>query len=303
MTRNNEKYYLPHDGTPTTTVAGLGAVSSTLRSQFTKETTLFNDFRIDWKRQFGGHFVNVLGGFRMSSFSYNNSNMVGYNNDQDKMPNMSMSLQYKEAGGTSDKWVNLAYYLNADYNYQNKYFLNIGTTMEASSRFGKEASEGIKFAGVKWGLFQSVQLGWLMSSEKWFNVKGIDYLKLTAGYEESGNDNVDYYAARTYFRNLRFMKEATALKLANIQNPTIQWETNHRFNVGLQTNLLNNRLALGVEYFYGKTTNLLTRKPVSDITGLPYMWANGSIEMMGSPHFTLSPSTSRAKSRFDHNAR
>lgn len=103
MTRNNEKYYLPHDGTPTTTVAGLGAVSSTLRSQFTKETTLFNDFRIDWKRQFGGHFVNVLGGFRMSSFSYNNSNMVGYNNDQDKMPNMSMSLQYKEAGGTSDK--------------------------------------------------------------------------------------------------------------------------------------------------------------------------------------------------------
>ena len=70
------------------------------------------------------------------------------------------------------------------------------------------------------------------------------------------------------------MKEATALKLANIQNPTIQWETNHRFNVGLQTNLLNNRLALGVEYFYGKTTNLLTRKAVSDITGLPYMWAN-----------------------------
>lgn len=282
MTRNNEKYYLPHDGTPTTTVAGLGAVSSTLRSQFTKETTLFNDFRIDWKRQFGGHFVNVLGGFRMSSFSYNNSNMVGYNNDQDKMPNMSMSLQYKESGGTSDKWVNLAYYLNADYNYQNKYFLNIGTTMEASSRFGKEASEGIKFAGVKWGLFPSVQLGWLMSSEKWFNVKGIDYLKLSAGYEESGNDNVDYYAARTYFRNLRFMKEATALKLANIQNPTIQWETNHRFNVGLQTNLLNNRLALGVEYFYGKTTNLLTRKPVSDITGLPYMWANdGALKNSG----------------------
>ena len=282
MTRNNEKYYLPHDGTPTTTVAGLGAVSSTLRSQFTKETTLFNDFRIDWKRQFGGHFVNVLGGFRMSSFSYNNSNMVGYNNDQDKMPNMSMSLQYKEAGGTSDKWVNLAYYLNADYNYQNKYFLNIGTTMEASSRFGKEASEGIKFAGVKWGLFPSVQLGWLMSSEKWFNVKGIDYLKLTGGYEISGNDNIDYYATRTYFANTQFLDKATALVLENIQNPKLQWETTKRYNIGLQASALNNRLNFAIEYFHSNTDHLLTRKAVSDITGLATMWSNdGSLRNSG----------------------
>ncbi len=274
LNRNNEKYYLPHDGTPFKDVEGLGSVGSVMKTQFSKETSLFNDLRANYKRQFGAHYLNAVAGFRFSSFSYNSSHITGYNNDQDKMPNMSTSLQYKSYGGESDNWINLAYYVNADYNYMNKYFLNIGATMEASSRFGKEASEGIKLGGVKWGLFPSVQLGWLISSEKWFDVKGINYLKLVAGYEESGNDNVDYYAARTYFTNIVYMNKATGLKLANIQNPKIQWETNRRFNIGLQTSLLDNRVSLGVDYFYSTTSNLLTRKAVSDITGLTYMWAN-----------------------------
>ena len=73
-------------------------------------------------------------------------------------------------------------------------------------------------------------------------------VELSAGYEMSGNDNVDYYASRTYFENLKFLDKATALQLANIQNPEIQWETNHRFNVGLQGVFLNNRLSLGLDY-------------------------------------------------------
>ena len=274
MNRYNEKYYLPNDGTPSKAVEGLGSVKSVLQSQFSKETAVFNDFRITYNRQLGAHHLNAFAGFRLSSFNYNSSNILGYNNDQDKMPNMSMSQSYKQYGGQNDSWVNLAYYVNADYNYQNKYFLTLTTTAESSSRFGKEANDGIKLAGVKWGLFPSVQLGWLMSSEKWFNVPAVNYLKLFAGYEESGNDNVDYYAARTYFANAEFLQIATGLKLANIENPKIQWETTHRFNAGFQTALFNNRLSLGVDYYWSRTTNLLTRKAVSDITGLKYMWAN-----------------------------
>lgn len=282
INRNNEKYYLQNDGTPHMQVEGLGSVWSVLQSQFTKETFLFNNFQLNWNKQMGGHYLNVTGGFRLSSFSYSGSNIIGYNNEQDKMPNMSMSLQYKDYGGTNDKWTNLAYYVTAEYNYLNKYFLNVGTTLEASSRFGKEASEGLKLFGVKWGVFPSVQLGWLISSEKWFNVKPINYLKLVAGYEETGNDNVNYYATRTYFENGVFLKNATQLKLANIENPSIQWETNRRFNVGLQTSLFNNRLSLGVDFYTSKTSNLLTRMAVSDITGLKYMWTNdGALKNTG----------------------
>ena len=282
LNRNNEKYYLPKNGTPSKYVEGLGDVTSIVSTQFGKETTLFNDLSLQWKKNFGSHDLNVLGGFRYASYSYSASNITGYNNDQDKMPNMSYALQYKSYGGNNDNWTNLAYYLNAAYNYQNKYFLTLSTTMQSSSRFGKEVDAGVKLADVVWGLFPSVQAAWVISSEKWFNVKAIDYLKLTAGYEISGNDNIDYYATRTYFENTKFLDKSTALVLSNIQNPKLQWETTKRFNVGLQSSLFRNRVNFGVEFFSSKTTDLLTRKAVSDITGLSYMWSNdGALKNYG----------------------
>ena len=274
LNRTNEKYYLPNSGTPTKDVPNLGGVKSVIRTQFGKETTLFNDFQVRWNRQYAAHAFDFYGGFRMSSYSYSDSHITGYNNDNDKMPNMSYSLQYKDYGGTNDNWMNLAYYLDLNYNFKNKYFLRVGTTMESSSRFGSQTVEGVKLAGVNWGLFPSVQAAWVMSAEPWFKSSAINYLKLNAGYEESGNDNVDYYASRTYFENMKFMDKATSLVLSNIQNPTIQWETNRRFNLGAQLNMFNNRLSLGGEYYWSTTSNLLTQKAVSDITGISMMWGN-----------------------------
>lgn len=282
LNRNNEKYYLPKYGTPAKDVDGLGEVTSIVSTQFAKETTLFNDFSVEWKRAYGAHDIDLLGGFRLNSYSYSASSITGYNNDQDKMPNMSYSLQYKNYGGANDKWNNLAYYLSASYNFKNKYFLTGTMSAEASSRFGKNADSGIKLCGVTWGLFPSLQAAWLVSSEKWFNVKGIDYLKLTGGYEVSGNDDIDYYATRTYFSNFQFLDKATGILLTNIQNPKLQWETTKRYNIGLQASMLNNRLNVGIEYFHSNTDNLLTRKSVSDITGVSTMWSNdGSLSNRG----------------------
>ena len=274
LNRTSEKYYMPYSGTPNRYIEGLGTINSSIKSQYGKETTVFNDLRAEWKKQMGAHFLDAMLGMRLSSYTYSNSYIKGYNNSNDKLPNLSYSLSYLDYGGTNDTWVNLAYYLNAAYNYRNRYFVNAMATMESSSRFGKEADAGVKMFGVRWGMFPSVQAGWLISSEDWFNADWVNSLKLTAGYEMTGNDNIDYYATRTYFQNVKFLNNATGLQLANIANPKIQWETNHRFNIGVQTNLFDNRLSVGAEVYFSKTTNLLTRKEVSYLTGLANMWTN-----------------------------
>lgn len=282
LNRSNEKYYMPRNGTPQKQVNGLGIVQSVAASQFGKESTLFNDFRIDWHNNYGKHQLSVFGGFRYASYVYSDSYTRGYNNDNDKMPDIRYALQYIGEGGVNDRWTNLTYYANVDYNYMNRYFLQLIGSAESSSRFGVEADGGVKIAGVKWGLFPSVQAGWVMSNEDWFKVSAIDYAKLTAGFEVSGNDDVDNYATRTYFRNVKFLDRATALQLTNIQNPKIKWETTQRFNVGLELNMFRNRLTLGAEVYYAKTTDLLTRRTVSDIAGLPLMWTNdGSLSNRG----------------------
>ena len=282
LNRSNEKYYMPRNGTPSKSVKGLGNVQSVAASQFGKETTLFNDFRVDWKRNFGKHDFNAYGGFRFASYSYSDSYSRGYNNDNDKMPDIRYSLQYIGEGGVNDRWINLSYYANVDYNYMNRYFLKLSGSATSSSRFGREADGGVKIAGVKWGLFPSVQAGWVLTNEDWFKVGAINYAKLTAGFEITGNDDVDYYATRTYFHNVKFLERATALQLANIQNPKIKWETTNRFNVALALNMFQNRLALGAEVYYAKTNDLLTRRTVSDISGLERQWTNeGSLTNRG----------------------
>ncbi|MBP5359988.1 MAG: SusC/RagA family TonB-linked outer membrane protein [Bacteroidaceae bacterium] len=274
VNRTSEMYYMPYDGTPQKYAEGIGTISSVVRTLYGDESTVFNNLYLTFDKKFAAHTVKAVGGFRIASYNFSNSYISAYNNTNDKMPNMSPSLQYHTYGGANDKWINLAYYLDAAYNYKNKYYLNATLTAESSSRFGKNTKEGVKLFGVKWGLFPSLQAAWLVSSEPWFNASAINYLKLSAGYEESGNDNIDYYASRTYFANIKYLGRATSLNLANIENSKIQWETTRRFNLGLETSLFDNRLNLGVNLFWSKTSNLLAKVNLDYLAGLPSMWAN-----------------------------
>ena len=275
LNSTSEKYYLPWDGTPSKFVEGLGTIRSAVRSQSSTENEISNNLYLSFKKNFGAHNLKALAGFRLNSFSYSDSYLSGYNNQNDKMPNMSLSLAYLTYGGANDKWIDLSYYLNAGYNYKNRYFLNAGVSSQASSRFGKNTKEGIKLFGVKWGIFPSAQAAWLISSEPWFKSDFVNYMKLSAGYEETGNDNIDYYASRTYFENITFFNRATALRLANIASSTIQWETTRRFNVGLETSLFDNRVTVGANVFWSNTSNLLSLQNLNYITGLPTIWGNG----------------------------
>ncbi len=275
LNRNNEKYFLPINGATMFTLTDLGDISSVLKSQFTKETTINNDFRIRWNNVYGAHSIDVFGGWRYNNYSYSYSYMRGYNNENDKLPNISENMQYVNYGGTKDNWIDMAYYANVDYNFKNRYFAQVTASAQSSSRFGKETDGGIKLGGVSWGVFPSLQLGWLISSEPWFRPgKAVQYLKLTAGIDQSGNDGIDYYAARTYWESQQMTENTVGLVLKNIENTSIQWETTTRFNVALEGSFLNNRINAGVDFFWSTTNNLLTMKDLDYIAGVKKYWTN-----------------------------
>ena len=276
MTRNSEKYFLPVNGTTNYFLKDLGNINAVQKTLFSKETTLQNDLRLDWRNMYGAHTVNVFGGWRYNNYSYSYNYMRGYNNENDKLPVMNKNMAYLNYGGTNDNWIDMSLYLDANYNYANRYFVDATLSMQSSSRFGKNTKSGIKMCGVSWGLFPSVQLGWLITNEKWFPAtKGaINYLKLTAGFDKSGNDDLDYYAARTYWESMNVTNNTVGLYLNNIENSTIQWETTTRWNVALQGVFLNNRLSAGIDLFWNKTTDLLTLKELHFMSGMKKYWTN-----------------------------
>ena len=279
LNRANERSYLPVAGSPVYNLKDMGDIASYGKSLFDKETSLYEDFRLNWKANYGSHDVSAFGGFRFTSNSFSDNYMVGYKTPgggNDKMPDLKGSDSYRSVYGTDDEWRNLAYYVQGNYSFNNTYYVQANLTTEASSRFGKEADGGLKMFGVTWGIFPSLQAGWVLTNEPWFHKTDlVNYLKLTAGFDVTGNDNVDYAASRTYFTSQAFLKDAIGLQLANIQNPGIKWETTRRWNIGLSGSFFNNRIQAGADFYISNTSDLLTQNSVDYLTGLSNGWSNG----------------------------
>ena len=273
--RTSEKYFRPMTGTPNFFISGLGLSENEARSFFSKEEEIYSDTRINWGKKYGNHNVAVFGGFRFSNFAYDSNLASGHNTGNDKLPDVGSNLKYIKTDGAYDVWRNMSYYANFDYNFRNKYYLQGSLAAETSSRFGRATEEGIKLAGVCWGLFPSLQAGWLASSEPFFNVNFIDYLKFTAGVDWSGNDNISNSAAFCYHENVKYSDKLMGLKIGNIENQSIQWETTRRLNVGGDLIAFNNRLRLTGNVFHNETDNLLTLKKLDPLAGVEYAWSNG----------------------------
>jgi TonB-linked SusC/RagA family outer membrane protein len=278
-----ENYYLPMTGVPTFTVDNAGKIANIAQSLASRQNEFFSDTKMAWENKYGASSIKVFGGVRFMDNTYALTLQKGFNTGNDKMPNMSLSLYDKTTSGADDKCRSLTYYANADYNFQEKYYLTGSLSMETSSAFGKDANEGLKLGGVAWGLFPSVQGAWVVSSEPWFDSShGINYLKLNVGYDISGNDDLDYTASRSYFTANYMLSSIDGLSIGNIGNTTLQWETTKRLTCGFEMNLLNNRLNVQANLFKGVTTNLLTLKELAYVSGLPSNWSNdGSLENTG----------------------
>jgi len=278
LDRISQRYYRPIGGMPTFLIQDIGRVQNKAVSMFSKESVISSDTRIQWHGQLAEHFISAYGGIRFNSFAFDDNEPQGQYSTagNDKTPNISTNMDFVDAVGVNDEWRDLAWYANVDYNYRNRYYVQATITMEGNSRIGKEA-DGLKIGGVRWGLFPSLQLGWVVTNESWFpKTNGINYLLLKAGYDISGNDDINNYAARTSFGVSKYLYKSTAVQLNNIGNETVTWEKTQKLNLGLKAFLLNNRIGVDFDFYMNHTTNLLTLKHFDNpIAGINNYWSNG----------------------------
>jgi TonB-linked SusC/RagA family outer membrane protein len=283
LVNTNEQYYIPINGTPDYYVSSIGDYrENEVRSLASKQNSVQSDTRLDWSNRYDAHFLHVFGGARINWESFSSNSQVGYNTGNDKTPFMSKDLKNVDVIGINENWNTLSWYAQAEYNYKSRYYLQANLTIDGSSRFGRDAG-WLHLFNVGWGVFPGVQASWVMSNEPWLaGVNGIDYLRLSLGYDVSGNDDIDYYASRSYFQASQFLHTVSAKSFGGIGNTEIQWETTRRLNAGLEGNFLNNRLSLSLNYFRSNTDNLLTRQAVGYLSGLKQNWSNaGKLENQG----------------------
>lgn len=288
LNRNAQAYYRPLGGMPSFYVENLGRVYSKVASVFSKETNIISNTHIDWNKKYGANDLAVMGGFRYTYFSYDDSELSTQyvtSTGNDKNPTMNVAHR-SDITGHSDVWKNMQWYASADYSYANRFYATLSLLLEANSRFGDNVSSkaSIGLAGVRWAIFPSAQIGWVMSNEKWFPKNFfVNYLKVFGGFDVSGNDDISNYAARSSYSTVRYNNDQIGVKISNVGNDLIKWETTLKYNAGFKANMFNNRLSLGVDAYYHRTKDLLSLKSFDNpIGGINNYWINdGSLDNYG----------------------
>jgi hypothetical protein len=131
------------------------------------------------------HKFKLLGGFqseeyRVTSLSASRDSLI---NDQPYINN-AISTSRRNAGGASE-FALAGFYGRFNYNFNDKYLLEINGRYDGSSRFSQQRDR-------QWGFFPSFSAGWVISQEGFFSgfKNVVNYMKIRGSYGELGNQNV-----------------------------------------------------------------------------------------------------------------
>ena len=163
------------------------------------------------------------------------------------------------------------------YDYDTRYMIDFNIGYNGSENFAE---------GKRYGTFPSFSVGWIPSSEKFWEPikKYIGYLKLRGSWGKVGNDNTNgarflylpgawqfYEGATTVNPQKRGANFGTsggwlqAVKELTAGNPDVTWETASKFNVGLDAAFIGDRLTVNFDLFWEDREDIL----VSNASQLP----------------------------------
>ena len=182
-----------------------------------------------------------------------------------------------------------SYMARVNYTYDNRYMITASVRRDGASQLAE---------GHKWATFPSVALGWRIDQESFMqNVGWINQLKLRAGWGITGNSAIDPYKTKgaivslfypfgstlaegyTLFDSMHRDSDARNLAMAN---ETLTWEKTMQYNVGLDFNFFNGRIAGVIDAYKSFTSDLLMTQSLPAILGYTRTYNNiGKTENIG----------------------
>lgn len=281
--KQRESYFIPKKGVSNDTLRSAIA-DSRLSSQVQRIYTLYSDTRFSYHKTFDRlHNISATAGFRYISSNTESDYAKTYNSATDQLISIGNgSAALRELGGEIGKFRWLNNYVTAEYDYNRKYFLNVNVSLDGSSRFGNEATEGLKIGGAPFAVLPSVSASWLVSSEKFMSDAGfIELLKVRASYGLTANDDIGNYTARQYYVKQNLLGLSGLIR-GNFGNPELQWEKVAKANFGIDASFLNENLSFSVDIYNNRTSKMLIYEPTQTVSGLGFAITNsGSMRTNG----------------------
>lgn len=146
-----------------------------------------------------------------------------------------------------------------NYDYKSRYLLEVNAGYNGSNRFAK---------GKRFALFPSASVGWILTNEAFMPESDLlNLFKIRGSYGQVGNDQLGGFS---YFYKATYNDNGPEYSFGDVQNPSIKglhqgrganenvtWETATKYNLGLDTRFLKNRLSFTADVFKEHRSDIL----------------------------------------------
>ncbi|QZT36920.1 TonB-dependent receptor [Halosquirtibacter xylanolyticus] len=201
-----------------------------------------------------GHNFKIMAGAQTELYTYDNLWANKTDLVTDKVPSISTAVGEVTADDGKGHWSTQSVFSRFNYNYKEKYLIEVNWRADGSSRFKEDK---------RWGQFPSVSMGWDVAKEEFLKPLNLNQLKLRASYGSLGNQNVpnyQYIETINVKTNLPWIingERPVYTNAPSLISPSLTWETVAMKTLGLDFALLNNRLSGSIEGYERTTSDML----------------------------------------------
>jgi TonB-linked SusC/RagA family outer membrane protein len=173
--------------------------------------------------------------------------------------NSDLVLEDVLSAGTivANRSVDATYKYNAlfgrlNYNWENKYIINLTARRDGSSRFGNNS---------QLHNFGSIGGAWVFSNEPVVQrfIPFLTYGKIRGSYGTTGSDQIGNFQFLSLYSNpvSGNYQGVTGLAPNQIPNPYLKWEETRKLQFGIDFGFLRDRLLFSVGYYRNRSSNQL----------------------------------------------
>jgi TonB-linked SusC/RagA family outer membrane protein len=247
---------------------------NSLQNIATKITFQNFSTQADYRLNFDKHHIKALVGYQQESNRFDAFSATAINFVDDNVPVLNLGTAFS-TGGDAYQYATQGVFGRVNYDYSEKYLLELNVRYDGSSRYAK---------GHRWGMFPSASAGWRFTEENLFKDGALKWLsdgKIRASYGTLGNQfGADGSAYSEYYPYVNTIGSVGTAPIGNgsgqtpafaqtiLSNPLLEWEKASMLDFGLDLTFFNSRLTFTGDWFNKKTSDIQIKVPQPDILGL-----------------------------------
>ena len=252
---------IPHTSFNPSSDFGQSSSTSRLDTNNSNSASWIIEPQLNWQQNWGKASLNLLIG---STFQKQNTQQhfqagTGFSSNI-LIHNLAAAEEVEVFQDTNSEYAYQAIFGRLNFNWKDRYILNLTGRRDGSSRFGP---------GKRYGNFGAIGIAWLFSEETILeNSSVLSFGKLRGSYGIAGSDNVgDYKFLDTYDITGIDYNGIIVFEPTGIFNPNYAWEENKKLELALELGFFKDRIFLNTAWYRNRSSNQLIGIPLVATTG------------------------------------